>query len=403
MAYAMPPAAGRAAGRTYAIRAGAFCASIFFANGIYLPFFPIWLHSRALGPGEISVILALPLIVRILVSPALVGFADRLPSLRAAGALYAFLAASLFVAPLLASGFWPILLFTGAALMFWSTLGPFSEAVILFGVRLHGIDYGRVRLWGSAGFIGGSLAAAAVVQRFTGDAVLAVLVAAYAAAGVMALAAPRVPAPPVASEKFGLKKAFSDPTLRRALVAGTLTLGAHGVFYTFGTLYWQANGFSGALIGALWAYAVAVEVALFGVVKKLLPNWGARRFILAGSIAALVRWSLFPFATEPAAAFALQTLHAATFGMTHLGVMMTIGAVATPGHTARLQAAYQFCQSSGLAVAMTAGGLLFRISPTFAFIAAAAVALPAAWIANGLPRGLQPQSAGSGGETSAPE
>ena len=56
-----------------------------------------------------------------------------------------------------------------------------------------------------------------------------------------------------------------------------------------------------------------------------------------------------------------------------------------------------------LAVAMAAGGPLFRISPTLAFLAAAAVALPAAYLANGLPRGLQPQSAGSGGETSAPE
>ena len=53
-----------------------------------------------------------------------------------------------------------------------------------------------------------------------------------------------MPAPPAAAEKFGLKRAFADPTLRRALIAGTLTLGAHGVFYSFGTLYWQANGFS---------------------------------------------------------------------------------------------------------------------------------------------------------------
>jgi len=376
---------------------------MFFCNGIYMPFFPIWLNSKHLGPSEISIVLALPLVVRIVMSPAIVGLADRLPSLRAASVLYAFMTTALFIVPVFLPDFWTILFFTGAALMFWSALGPFTEAVILYGVREHGIEYPRVRLWGSAGFMMGSLVAAAAVQRFTGDAVLAVLVAAYFTAGIVALFSPRVPAPPPAAEKFGLKKAFADPTLRRALIAGTLTLGAHGVFYTFGTLYWQSKGFSGGLIGALWAYSVAVEVTLFGVVKKMLPGWGARRFILAGAVGALIRWSLFPFAAAPAAAFVLQTLHGATFGLTHLGIMMAIGAVATPGHTARLQAAYQFCHGSMMAAAIVAAGPLFRISPIVAFLAAAAISLPALYLANGLPRGLQPQSARSGGETRAPE
>ena len=387
----------------YAVRAAAFSASMFFCNGIYQPFFPIWLDSKQLGPSEISIILAIPLAARILMAPAIVALADRLPSLRAASALYGFLTAGLFVVPVFLPDFWTILLFTGAALIFWSALGPFTEAVILYGVREHGIDYPRVRLFGSVGFMLGSLVAAAAVQRFAGDAVIAMLIVGYFAAGVVALISPHVPAPPPAAEKFGLRKAFADPVLRRALIAGTLTLGAHGVFYTFGTLYWQSQGFGGGLIGTLWAYSVAVEVTIFGLVKKVVPSWGARRFILAGAIAALIRWSLFPFATAPAAAFALQTLHGASFGLTHLGIMMAIGAVSTPGHTARLQAAYQFCHGSMMALTMIAAGPLFRMSPVIAFAAAALVSLPSIWIANRLPRGLQPQSAGSGGETKAPE
>jgi MFS transporter, PPP family, 3-phenylpropionic acid transporter len=393
----------RGAARIYAIRAAAFSASFFFANGAYMPFFPIWLADKNLGPNEISIILALPLLIRILLTPLLVGIADLLPNLRVASTLYSFLTAALFVVPVIYPNFWTILIFTGAALMFWSAVGPFTDATILHGTREHGVAYARVRLWGSVGFMMGSLVAAAAVQEFSGDSVLAVLVAAYLVSGLVALLSPKVPAPPAAAEKFGLRKAFAEPTLRRALIAGTLTLGAHGVFYSFGTIYWQSQGFSGGLIGALWAYSVAVEVTLFGVVKTLLPKWGARRFILAGGVAGLIRWSLFPFATEPVAAFALQTLHGATFGMTHLGIMMAIGAISTPGHTARLQAAYQFCHGLMMAAAMAAGGPLFRVSPTVAFLAAAAVALPSMYLANGLPRGLQPQSAGSEGATKPPE
>jgi hypothetical protein len=83
--------------------------------------------------------------------------------------------------------------------------------------------------------------------------------------------------------------------------------------------------------------------------------------------------------------------------------MMAIGAVSTPGHTARLQAAYQFCHGLSMATAMFVGGMLFRVSPIIAFLAAAAVALPSMFLANGLPRGLQPQSEGSGGDTIPPE
>ena len=214
----------------------------------------------------------------------------------------------------------------------------------------------------------GSLVAAAAVQRFAGDAVIAMLIVGYFAAGVVALISPACPAPPPAAEKFGLRKAFADPVLRRALIAGTLTLGAHGVFYTFGTLYWQSQG----LRRRPHRNAVGLQCRgrghhLRSGEESRCRSWGARRFILAGAIAALIRWSLFPFATAPAAAFALQTLHGASFGLTHLGIMMAIGAVSTPGHTARLQAAYQFCHGSMMALTMIAAGPLFRMSPVIGF------------------------------------
>jgi PPP family 3-phenylpropionic acid transporter len=242
-----------------------------------------------------------------------------------------------------------------------------------------------------------------MVRPDAGDTIMVMLVVSYFAGGIVAGFAPAVPAPPPAKEKFGLKWAFSDPLLRRALAAGTLTLGAHGVFYTFGALYWQQHGFNSELIGSLWACSVLVEVTVFGFARRVLPRWGARRLILAGAVAGLIRWTLFPFATTPAAAFVLQALHGATFGMSHLGIMMTIGAIATPGHTARLQAAYQFCSGLTLAIVMSAAGPLFRLSPTFAFLTSAAISLPALYLAFGLPRGLQPQSAVVGGETRAPE
>ncbi|MGH6925574.1 MAG: MFS transporter [Propylenella sp.] len=392
----------RGEGLGFAIRAAAFSAAVFFANGAYIPFFPIWLAGRGMGEAEIGTLVAAPVLARILLTPLVVGAADWFPSLRAAAAAYALAAGSILAALFVFSGYWPILFFSALAFLFWGAQGPIADATILHGVREHGIDYARVRLWGSLGFLGGTLVGSVAVQYFASEAVLQVLVAAYLLAGALAMISPRVPTAAVGGESIGMRLAFSDPTLRRALIAGNLILGGHGAFYAFGSLYWQAQGFSGGLIGVLWAYSVAVEIALFWA-AKLLPGWGARRMILVGCAGAILRWLLFPFATEPLAAFALQTVHAATFGLSHLGIMKAIGAIAAPGHTARLQAAHQLVGGVMLAAAMAGSGPLFRISPILAFSAMSILAVAALAIAYGLPRGLQPQRAGAGGSTSAPE
>jgi len=259
-----------------------------------------------------------------------------------------------------------------------------------------------VRLWGSVGFIGANFATAAAVGAFTSRAVLAMMILAAVAAGGFALALPQVAASGRREERFGLRFALRDAGLRRALISGNLVLAGHGAFYAFGSLFWQSQGFAEGVIGGLWAFAVVIEIALFWA-ARFLPEWGARRFILAGCFGAIARWLLFPFAVWPVAAFALQMLHATTFAMTHLGVMMAIGAIATPGHTAGLQSAHQVIGGLMLASATALAGLLFRLSPVAAFWAMAAMAVLGLVLARGLPRGLQPQSAGAGGWTSAPE
>ena len=96
-------------------------------------------------------------------------------------------------------------------------------------------------------------------------------------------------------------------------------------------------------------------------------------------------------------------LHGATFAATHLGVVMAIGAVATPGHTARIQATHQLVAGLLLAVATLGCGPLYRLSPAAAFAGMSCLSAVGLWLAFGLPRGLQPQSAGEGGSTIAPE
>ena len=391
--------------RGYSVRTALFCAAIFAAIGIQLPFFPLWLVGQGLSDPQIAAIVAAPMFLRIVASPALAGAADRLPSLAHASALYALIAALLLAGLGFAGGFWPILVLSAGALVFWTALIPLGDAVLIAGVRRHGIDYGRVRLWGSVGFIVANLGAAAILGGLSGDAILVLLGGAFLAGSLIGFGLPRVSAPR-GLEPFGVRRTLSDKVLRRTLVAGGLILSAHAAYYTFGSVFWRGLGFSTATIGGLWAFGVVVEIALFFVVKHL-PGWGARKFLLAGGTGALLRWLFFPLAVTPPAAVLLQALHAASFAATHLGIVMAIGAVATPGHTARIQATHQLVAGLLMALATLGSGPLYRLAPGAAFAGMALLSAAGIWLALGLPRGLQPppqpQSAAEGGATVAPE
>ena len=389
-------------GRSFAIRSGLFGAAIFVGVGIYIPFFPLWLAERGLTGPEIATILAAPLFARIPLMPFMTGAAERLPNLGLASVLYAFVAGLLLLGLVPAQGFWPILLLWTGAFLLWNVLPALLDAIILVGVRQHGIHYARVRLWASVGFIAASLAGAAVANRYSGDAVFALLVASFFAGGLVALLLPHVSSAGITAEPYGLRRAFADPVMRTSLLAGGIVLGSNGAYYALASVYWASHGFSPTTIGGLFAFSVVAEVALFWA-AKLLPGWDARRFLILAAAGAVIRWSLFPFATSTAAALALQSLHALTFGAAHLGVMMAIGAVSVPGHTARLQGANQVVSGFMLAVATLAAGPAYRLAPEAAFLAMGVLAAPALVLALRMARGLQPQSAGSGGATSPPE
>src|SRR5687768_8464338 len=59
------------------LRLSLFYAAYFLTLGIQLPFWPVWLESRGLGPGEIGVVLSAALWVRIVTIPAAGVLADR--------------------------------------------------------------------------------------------------------------------------------------------------------------------------------------------------------------------------------------------------------------------------------------------------------------------------------------
>ena len=152
--------------RSFAARVSLLFAALSVIIGTNLPY-PARV-ARLGGPvvqREIAVITATPLIVRLGVTPAIAFAADRAGDHRKflIGLSWAGLAGLIALAQ--SRGFWPILAWTVVFSLAWTTILPLTETVAMSGVKAAGLDYGRMRLWGSLSFIAASLVGGWVVQR----------------------------------------------------------------------------------------------------------------------------------------------------------------------------------------------------------------------------------------------
>ncbi|MET0678167.1 MAG: MFS transporter, partial [Bradyrhizobium sp.] len=148
----------------FARRLGFFYGAVFVLSGTHLPFFPVWLRAIGLDASWIGIIIAVPAVTRFTVLPLITAMAERRQALRGAMRLSTFATACGFA--LLGIQHWPVLIFLVyvALCCLWTPLVPLTDAYALRGVLLYGLDYGRLRLWGSAAFIAGTLLCGGLVD-----------------------------------------------------------------------------------------------------------------------------------------------------------------------------------------------------------------------------------------------
>lgn len=355
--------------RNFAARVAMLFAAIFVVAGTNLPYFPVWLDWKGLDPREIALITALPLFVRVLVTPVIAFAADRAGDHRRFLVALSWCGLAALLALSQSTGFWPILVCTLAFALAWTTIMPLTETVALSGVKVAGLDYGRMRLWGSLTFIVASFCGGWVVERYGVASAIWLVVA----GGALTTVASHALARPIGLGR--LKAATSPPRLQIADAIGLLRSriflvlllatgaiqAAHAVFYIFGTLHWGAQGLSAGWSGALWAIAVMAEIGLFAFSAVVVRRFGAAELIVTGGAAAVVRWLAMGFDPPLAWLVPLQMLHGLTYGAAHVGAMHFLGRVVPERQTGTAQALYASV-TGGIAM----GGAMLAAGPLYA-------------------------------------
>jgi PPP family 3-phenylpropionic acid transporter len=357
-----------------AARLGAFYAASFLIVGIQLPFWPVWLAGRGLDPQQIGFVFAAAIWAKVIATPALGALADRLGRRRAVMAALAATAWVGYAALWPATGFWPLLALNLVAGVSQSALMPLGDSLTLAAVRRAGLDYGRVRVWGSVSFIlaavaSGWLLALASPAALAGNEVLLLVLAASAVLFLVCLAMPSDEVPRGGRSRWAALAGFAgDRRFWLFVVSAALLQASHQLYYGFGTLYWRQLGFSDTLIGLLWAEGVLAEIVLFWLSAPLVSRFGPLGLMAIGGVAGILRWSLIGVVPGLGGAAALQLLHAGTFGASHLGAMHFMARTVPPHAAASAQSLYAALSAGlGSGLVMLAAGWLYTTYGGYAY------------------------------------
>ncbi len=363
-----------AAPRFYALRMRMFFAGYFIYGGVVVPFFPVWLDFRGLTDVQIANVIAVPGILRVLLTPFAGVFADRAPNRRFAAIVFALPAAAVFLLAWPAESYLPILLVVAVSFTLYGLVLPPAEALALTGVRRFGLDYGRMRLGGSVAFIVANLAAGALLTLTKADVIFWLTLGALSFSTIVAFWLPVTPPALRALDDTArprtapMRLIFAKPVFLILFVVGGLTQASHAVFYSFGSLYWQRLGFHGVDIGIFWAISIACEVTLFMFSGAAVRLAGPLGLLALGAVAAMVRWSLFSLEPGFLGFAALQTLHGLTFAATYLGNQHAIARAVPEEATASAQGLFAMVVGLLMAGATFLAGPLYESLGSEAFL-----------------------------------
>ncbi|HEY0823014.1 MAG TPA: MFS transporter, partial [Ramlibacter sp.] len=298
----------------------ALSATYFAHIGFFNPYLPLWLKSLGLPITVISLLASVQSFTRVFAPYAWGALSDH------TGERVKLLRFSALVALAASAGLWLpgdawwiglvlLLLFTHT-----SSMMSLTEAAMAHLVAGDWGRYGRVRLWGSAGFMLTVFAAGAWFERYGMGSFPGWTAVTLAGVLLCTLWLPNVKE--AAHHEHAAREPVA-PVLRRPAVRWFFAslffhVTAHFAIYGFFSLYLDSLGYSKATIGALWAVSVVVEIGWFYLQGRLIGRFPMEKWLVVCALATVVRMAMTAgLAGWLAALYLAQVLHALSFATHH--------------------------------------------------------------------------------------
>ncbi len=370
------------------VQMGALYAAFFGAIGVFMTYLGLYLKSLGFTAPQIATLMASTQIVRIF-TPTLWGWiADRTHQRMPIGR-YTFAAATVVTLGLLwGREFTTVLLILLVMSGFWSALMPLFEATVVsyltrpsspslpaqFDLGL----YGRVRLWGSLGYIATVAAAGALFDYVSISWLVPITIVLMAITVLSAMTVHDQPPPAHHASHDGIWSVLKQPMVLAFLGSCFFNALSQGAMFVFYGIYFVENGYSKTVVGLLMSFAVVAEIAVLLGLKRVFQRFSYYGVWVLSFVMTALRFVLIALFPELLwLQFFAQALHIFTWGTYHATAIAVVQQLFPGRLAARGQAIYSSVSYAlgGAVGALVAGQMWAVFGPRQTFFASAVAAL----------------------------
>ncbi|WP_212749256.1 MFS transporter [Acinetobacter sp. CIP 102637] len=362
-------------------RLGGFYLFYYSIVGTFMPYWNLYLQDQGFNYEQIGILSSIAIITRFF-APLIWGWiADksgkRMLLVRIATWMEACIWFAIFIIP---NSFQSIALLMLVFSFFQNAILAQFEGVTLFWLGEKRAElYGKVRKWGSVGFIVGVFAIGALLEIIP-ISMLPILLLSVSFLAFLWSFSIKEPEHAPSSQK---KLEPLLPILKKPMVAAFfgiefILLFSQAPFYSFYSNFLKEIGFSTMQIGTLWATGVIAEIVMFAVAQKVFfIRFSWRTLVAACLILTSLRWLLVGMLnTHFIGQLLAQCLHAFSFGLFHLIAMKVIFQNFSAEQQGRGQALYSTMWGLGVASGSLLAGHYWQIlSGATIFLCASVVVL----------------------------
>lgn len=290
--------------------------------GVFLPYFNLYCYHLGFNGFQIGVLSGVRSMSLVLF-PILWGMAaDRFQARRSIYIFCNFFSAVIWIFFLFTTDFYR---------MFWITLvygicfAPIISFMETFTMEALGPEkrgYGRVRVWGTIAFISVVTIMGRVIDRFSVEIILKVILIGALIQAVISIRIPRTRGagkPSVIGADPGF---LFRPRALIFMLCAFLMLVSHGTYYGFLSIHLEALGCDGTFIGMVWALASGAETLVMFNSTRIFKRFSLEKVLIFSCMIAVLRWTILSATQSPGVIMASQVLHAFTYASFHIACIL---------------------------------------------------------------------------------
>jgi PPP family 3-phenylpropionic acid transporter len=306
------------------------------AFSLYATYGSLYFKRRGVSDVQLGLLYAIPAWIGIL-APLVWGIiSDALHQRKLPCFLIHLMTAVLF--PLFwfwnGQSFWVLCLLMIIFTIFFRASIPLIDAWTLDHIQQRGGDYGRLRSWGSAGFVVSLLSSLFVLKKSSmseASDLLPIFLVFCVFRVVSAFYALTLPDYRSTGKRPKLNwrslRVYLHPFALVFFLAVFMSRFLFSPYYTFFTIFLDEQGIADNLKGLYWIVAVGAEIGLIAVSGRLLKRVGAVPLLLAGLSAMAIRMFVYSLAPGWYIILTMQLFHALTFGAFHVASVNIINRI----------------------------------------------------------------------------